>query len=123
MENIQPLKKELYNRAKALGITNIILNFSGGNDEGYLNITLLPWDQNKRDDYAKLNADIEDWTWEVYSYSGAGDGGEYGDDIEYDLEKNMASCSEWYTARTEGETERIPLTFEKDEEFNEVIDE
>jgi len=36
--NIEPLNKELYNRAKALGITSIELGFSGGNDEGYLNV-------------------------------------------------------------------------------------
>lgn len=115
MEDIQPLKKELYNRAKALGINKIILGFSGGSDEGYLNVTLLPWDQNKRDDFNDLNADIENWAWGVYSYSGAGDGSEYGDDIEYDLEKHTATCHEWYTARAEGETEREVLTFEQEE--------
>jgi len=116
MEDIQPLKKELYNRAKALGITSIVLGFSGGSDEGYLNVTLYPWDQNKRDDYRELNADIENWAWEVYSYSGAGEGNDYGDDIIYDLENHTASCSEWYTARTEGETASEDLVFEKEEE-------
>lgn len=113
--NIQPLNKDIYNRAVAIGVTKIILNFSGGSDEGYLNITLLPWDQNKRDDYAKLNADIEDWTWQVYSYSGAGDGGEYGDDIEYDLVNKKVTTSEWHMARTEGDTAEMSLELESDE--------
>lgn len=115
MEDIQPLKKELYNRAKAMGITSIELGFSGGSDEGYLNVTLHPWDQNRRDDYCELNADIENWAWGVYSYSGAGDGSEYGDTIEYDLVNHTASCSEWYMARTEGQTESEDLVFAQEE--------
>jgi len=113
---IEPLPKKLYNRANTMGITKIILSFSGGSDEGYLNITLLPWDQNKRDDYGKLNADIENWAWGAYSYSGAGDGSEYGDDIEYDLEKHKASSSEWYMTRTEGDTQHQDLKFNQEEE-------
>jgi len=114
--NIEPLNKDIYNRAVDIGIKKISLNFSGGSDEGYLNITLLPWNQNKRDDYAKLNADIEDWAWEVYSYSGAGDGGEYGDDIEYDLVNKKVTASDWYTARTEGDTTEMSLELESDNE-------
>jgi len=107
--NIEPLNKELYNRAKALGITSIELGFSGGNDEGYLNVTLLPWDQNKRDDYGKLNADIENWAWDAYSYSGAGDGTEYGDEIVYDLVNKKCSTKEWYLVRETKEFDKVPL--------------
>jgi len=115
--NIQPLKKELYNRAKALGITNIILRFSGGNDEGFLDVALRPWDQNKSNELDKLTTEVESWAWDNYIYSGAGDGNEFGDDIYYDLEKRTATCQEWQNTRSEGYAETVPLRFEKDEEF------
>ena len=100
---IESLKKELYDRAIALGINEIRLNFSGGSDEGYLNIDLLP----KYDD--DLARDIENWAWDTYHYSGAGDGSDYGDDIVYDLKNGKATSSEWYTARTEGDSSEIDL--------------
>ena len=72
----EPLKKEIYNKAKELGIKKIILRFSGGNDEGNLDVDMMPdWNQD-------LASDIEDWAWDAYSYSGAGDGSDYGDNIE-----------------------------------------
>ena len=51
----QPLKKEIYNKAKELGVDKITLKFSGGNDEGYLDVELEPdWNQD-------LATEIEDW--------------------------------------------------------------
>ena len=38
---IQPLSKKIFDKAVSIGITEIHLNFSGGNDEGYVNINLL----------------------------------------------------------------------------------
>ena len=35
-----PLKRNLYDRAKALGLTEITLNFQGGSDEGYLDVQI-----------------------------------------------------------------------------------
>jgi hypothetical protein len=105
--NIEPLKKELFNKAKKLGVEQIVLHFSGGNDEGYLNVETLPnWNQ-------ELANEVEEWAWEVYGYNGAGDGSDYGDDITYDLANNRATAQEWYTARTEGEL--IENAFELDE--------
>ena len=72
---IEPLNKDIYNKAIALGIEKIVLNFSGGNDEGYLNVTLYPWHKDKSDAHNDLNAEVENWAWSVYSYGGAGDGG------------------------------------------------
>lgn len=112
--DIEPLSKEIYNKAKSLGITKIVLNFSGGSDEGYLNVTLYPWDQNQSDEYNELSAEIENWAWDVYSYSGAGEGNDYGDDIEYDLVNNRVSTQEWYTARTDGDSGEGDLVIEED---------
>ena len=93
---IEPLNKDIYNKAIALGIEKIVLNFSGGNDEGYLNVTLYPWHKDKILEHTELNAEVENWAWDVYSYSGAGDGSDYGDDIEYDLVNKKVSSQEWY---------------------------
>jgi hypothetical protein len=120
---IEPLNKGIYNKAVALGIEKIVLNFSGGDDEGYLNVRLYPWKNNSdlwchwhTQAHSDLNAEVENWAWEVYSYSGAGDGCDYGDDITYDLVNKKVTASEWYTARQNGNTYVESLEFESDEE-------
>ena len=98
----KPLTKEIYNKAKELGYTNIILHFSGGNDEGNLDIEFAPYDKKYDNELAR---EIEDWAWEVFSYSGAGDGNDYGDDLDYDLVNGKVSTSEWFTSRQEGDSD------------------
>jgi hypothetical protein len=107
----EPLKKEIYNKAKELGITNIILKFSGGSDEGYLDIEFEDYDKYDQD----FANEIEEWAWEVYSYSGAGDGNEYGDNINYDIENNKVSTSEWYhvVEEDDGGEEELELAEEE----------
>jgi hypothetical protein len=85
----EPLSKAIYNKAKELGVNTITLAFSGGSDEGHLHV------QTDTDnyDFEKL---IEDWAWEVYDYSGAGEGNDYGDNIVYDLKEGKVSTSEWF---------------------------
>jgi len=85
----EPLSKAIYNKAKELGVDKITLKFSGGNDEGHLYV------QTNTDDY-DFEKEIEDWAWEAYQYSGAGDGTDYGDDIVYDLKNGKVSTSEWF---------------------------
>lgn len=98
MLNIEPLPAKIFNKAKKLGITEIHLNFSGGSDEGYLNVdTKGVYDP-------EFVREIEDWAWSAYGYGGAGDGSDYGDDIVYDLVKKTATASDWYMARTDGES-------------------
>ena len=96
MLNIEPLPKEIFKKAQELGVEEIILRFQGGNDEGYLNVAVQPWN-------AELADEVEVWAWEKYSYNGAGDGSDYGDDITYDIVNKRASVQEWYTARREGD--------------------
>ena len=110
--NIEPLNKEIYEKAKTLGVERIVLNFSGGSDEGYLNVTLYPWNNSKDDDLNDLSAEVENWGYDAYDYSGAGDGSEYGDDIEYDLVNHTASSQEWYMERTEGDSAEVKLAVE-----------
>ena len=104
----EPLTKEIYNKAKELGYTNILLHFRGGSDEGYLDVEFLPYDTKHDNAFAN---EIEDWVWDTYSYSGAGDGNDYGDEIDYDLINNKVSTSEWFTARQEGESDEEEIEF------------
>jgi len=104
--NAKPLSKEIYNKAKELGITKIFLRFSGGSDEGNLDIDMEPTYNQK------FVHEIEDWAWEVYSYSGAGDGSDYGDNIEYDLKAGKVSTSEWYTTISDGDAYSSNLQIE-----------
>lgn len=92
---IQPLPKALADKAKELGITAISLEFSGGNDEGHLYVSIAPqWN-------TEFERQVEDWAWGVYDYNGAGDGTDYGDTVTYDLEKGVVEVQEWYMERTE----------------------
>lgn len=101
---IEPLPKKIYKKAKALNITNICLQFEGGNDEGYLYIDL---GSPKSNDVLEFEKEIEDWAWSVYSYSGAGDGSPYGDNITYNLEQKTAAYQGWFSeTRFTEETER-----------------
>ena len=104
--NIEPLSKAIYNKAKELGVETIVLNFSGGDDEGYLDVGMTP---KYNSDFA---VEIEDWVWVVYSYSGAGDGNRYGDNIEYNLKNGTAQAEEWYMTRQAGESDVRDLQIE-----------
>lgn len=90
--NIEPISKAIYDKAKKLGIDQIVLRFSGGNDEGYLQIETVPY-KNAHQDFEQ---EIDEWAWSVYQYSGAGDGSDYGDTITYDLANGEASADTWY---------------------------
>jgi len=106
----EPLKKSIHDKAKELGIENIILRFSGGSDEGYLDIDMEPTYNQK------FANEIEEWAWEVYCYSGAGEGNDYGDDIEYHLKTGRVLTSEWFTSRQEGDSENDILEVAENEE-------
>jgi hypothetical protein len=96
---IKSLDKGLYVRLLAQGVSYLTLNFSGGNDEGYLNIECdAKADLNSSiKDLDQLYSDIDAWAFSVYEYSGAGDGGDYGDNITYDLVNKTATHDGWYT--------------------------
>jgi len=107
MESIQPLPARIVAKAKQLKIEIITLNFSGGSDEGCLNVDV---DSSQEmvvpRDFLR---EIEDWAWSAYHYSGAGTGSDYGDDITYDIKAGTASCQDWWTDRCEGTTVTMPL--------------
>lgn len=108
----EPLTKEIYNKAKELGYTNILLHFRGGSDEGYLDVEFMPYDKPYNQDFTN---EVEEWTWSVYEYSGAGDGNDYGDEIDYDLVNNKVSTSEWFTSIQNGESDQEEIEFAEEE--------
>ena len=96
---IEPLPKKIYDKAVALGISQIELLFSGGNDEGYLNVSFRGEPFANED----FEQEIQNWADEAYSYSGAGDGNDYGDDVLYSITSKTATVSSWSMERTEHE--------------------
>ena len=104
MEQIQPLPKALYDQLVSAGVNSFTLEFQGGSDEGYLEIHYTGERMS-----GDIRQAIEDWAWSAYSYSGSGDGSDYGDDITYDLKNKTASCSDWSMVRTDGPTHQGKL--------------
>ena len=111
--NAEPISKELYNKLIAEGITDVKLAFSGGSDEGYLDVTISPALDFGDEAVRNLIKEIEDWAWSVYSYSGAGEGIDYGDEIVYDLKNKKVRTSEWSYERTERDLDDTDLEIEE----------
>jgi hypothetical protein len=71
--------------------------------------------------YSKLTNDIENWAWDVYSYSGDGEGSDYGDDIVYDLVNKTVSTSEWFTERQYRDSDEHTMEFADEDVLNEDV--
>jgi hypothetical protein len=105
MSEVKPLDKDIYNRAKAAGITSILLMFEGGSDEGFLQVDAEYADAEKPDNSAVENGrhesfldDLYEWAEEAYAFDGNGDGsGPYGFDVTYNLENGLVSMETWET--------------------------
>jgi hypothetical protein len=102
------MDKKLYDRLKQSGVETVQLNFSGGSDEGYLDVWIRP-QNDSRDLERELEREVEEWAWEHYDYSGAGDGTSYGDRYFYDLVNNTISHEEWFHEIAERDLGEIPL--------------
>ena len=125
-----PLPKKIYDEAKELGVSSIELEFRGGNDEGHLHVGFV---EHKTDDLVKivkrknrineLAMEIEEWAFDAYSYSGAGDGNDYGDDVTYNLDTMKASVSSWHMERVDLEPdEEVSIEIETENEENEEVE-
>ncbi len=94
------LPKSCYETAKELNVNSILLAFSGGHDEGYLDVTInVNDDKNIKGKLSYLERDIEKWAWKVYDYCGTGEGIDYGHNITYDLINNKVEIQEWEMQR------------------------
>ena len=98
---VEPLPREIFRRCIEENITSIRLGFSGGSDEGYLDLILstpegrvvLHNQTNKNiNDLAKM---IDDWCDKKYLFNGAGDGNSYGENITYDLVNGSVTTQSW----------------------------
>lgn len=113
--DVLPLPKKLYDDCKAAGVTKIFVHLSGGSDQGYCDGDVRFENETcrKREDVRELVKKIMEWADENYgdNYCGAGDGSDYGDDIEYDLVDNTVYTSQWYTARFDsgGHTQTLKI--------------
>ncbi len=114
-----PLNKDIYNKAKELNIEQIELSFSGGHDEGYLNVNTVVKDgwrslaqakqnfdvaqvgvnlsQRRVEEQVALEGEIEKWAFVAYDYDGGGSGSDYGDNFVYNLIKNTVTFNHWRT--------------------------
>jgi hypothetical protein len=106
--NAEPISKELFDKLVAAGVNEVTLRFSGGSDEGYLDVDLGDIDHFDEEGRKLIN-EVEKWAWDVYSYSGAGEGIDYGDDIVYDLVNKKVKLSEWCYERTERDRDDVEL--------------
>lgn len=113
--NIIALPKKLYDRATELGVTSIELRFSGGSDEGYLGVQIDSPLNNDDDELSALGSDVEDWAYTAYSYSGAGDGNDYGHNVTYDLVEMEARWDAWEMKITECDSDSQALEIEPEE--------
>lgn len=113
--NALPLKKAIYDKAKEIGVEQITLAFSGGSDEGHLSIYIEPSEAATHE----LFESIQDWAWDAYDYSGAGDGTDYGDNIVYDIKNRKVTTSEWFTIVQNGETAQDEIEVDDTEEEEE----
>jgi len=91
---IQPLPKLLHQKLLAAEIVRFVVELSGGSDCGNLEIQTYPYSPELRDE-------LYEWAYDHYPYNGAGDGTDYGDNIEYDLVNNTVSHMEWTMERTD----------------------
>jgi hypothetical protein len=127
---IQPLPLGIAALATELNISKIILNFSGGSDEGYLEVdnefkdlgehttNFHYWESLDNDQQQKVKdflEVVETWAWEAIGYNGAGDGSDYGDDLTYDLVEKTVEHNEWYMQRTDDPHTPVTLEFEEPE--------
>lgn len=126
----KPLKKEIFDKARELGITEIRLGFQGGSDEGYVYVNCVRPDAfvthpAGNGEFYKFEQEIEEWVWQVYDYSGAGDGRDYGDDITYKIgeavEENgtwkiPTTSQDWYDQPEYGEEEGFEMGLQPQEE-------
>lgn len=91
---IAPLTKTLRDACVDAGVKYFILRFEGGDDQGFLNVELY-YKDGETVDSLTLTESIQDWAYDAYNYSGAGDGSPYGDNYTYNLVDNTVKHDSW----------------------------
>ncbi len=78
-----------------------------------MDVTIYPHLDPSDEAVRNFIKEIEDWAWSVYSYSGAGEGIDYGDEIVYDLVNKKVRTSEWTMERTDRDLDDTDLEIEE----------
>lgn len=102
-----PLPMKLMTRALTLGVSVIVLNWSGGSDEGHLYIDFRNEDGepvygSTVEGIGDFRTEVEEWGYDTIDYNGAGDGRSYGDIIRYNLKEGTVSTETWWTEEVYG---------------------
>lgn len=109
---IAPITKSLHKKLVDAGVTSFDLKFSGGDDQGYLTVHMEKDSEYFYDE--TLDELIQDWAWNAYSYSGAGDGSEYGDTYTYNLKTGEVTHDSWHTVREHDTDSPVKLKIVKE---------
>ena len=110
---VEPLPRPLYDQLRNAGVIQLELAFEGGSDEGLLDVNLV-FDKGQDADRgveSSLSTAVEEWAWDVYSFSGCGDGTAYGDTITYNFETGKVISQAWEMERVEAEPEEHDMPF------------
>lgn len=97
MNDIAPITKSLYRKLVDAGVTSFTLKFSGGDDQGYLTVSMEKDSEYFYDE--TIDEVIQDWAWDSFSYSGAGTGEPYGDNYTYNLVTGEVTHDSWHTVQ------------------------
>lgn len=104
-----PLPLRFMTRALTANVELIIINWSGGSDEGHLDVQLQDETGKIISSWRGTNpllqpllAEIEEWCYDAIPYNGAGDGSSYGDTIRYNLKEGTVSTEAWWTEEVHG---------------------
>ncbi|MBT94300.1 MAG: hypothetical protein CMA60_05685 [Euryarchaeota archaeon] len=111
---IAPIPKELFELCEKECISEVIISWSGGNDEGYVEVTAWKVGEEKgswymaeqeRNDVEKAAIRVIENKFEVWadehSYSGAGEGSPYGHDLTIDILNKKMSAEQWWMERVD----------------------
>lgn len=112
---VEPLSRPLYDQLRNAGVIALKLAFEGGNDEGLLDVT-FEFDKGQKADrgvISSLSTAVDNWAWDVYSFSGAGDGTAYGDTITYNFETGKVTTQSWEMERVESEPQEHDVSFQE----------
>ena len=99
----------------ALGIKSFRIEWSGGSDEGFLEVYVYTDEEQTESGHENGAARaahkmITEWANDAWAYSGAGDGTSYGDNFTYYLVSCRVECEEWYHQPVYEDTVTMDLT-------------
>lgn len=111
---VAPLTKTLRDACVDAGVKYFILRFEGGDDQGVLDVELYYKDEVGGGDSSTLTESIEDWAYNAYNYSGAGDGSPYGDNYTYNLVDNTVKHDSWHSVVEHDAGDKVNLEIADD---------